>query len=323
MTATKIEWADKVWNPVTGCTKVSEGCRHCYAERMSKRLAGRHGYPDLHPFKVTMHPGRLDEPVKWKKPARVFVCSMGDLFHEDVPDEYIARVLNVPMRGAHRHTYMILTKRPERARAWLEGFYNGTGKAVACHGEDGPIPTQPAHNVYIGVSVEDQETADERIPILLQIPAVKRFVSIEPVIDPVNISNYLPFAVHYDTIPHGNCSDPARCDCKCEGCLKDKIGHYRCLDWVILGGETGPGARPVHPNWMLTVRDQCQSAGVPFFFKQWGEWGNNYTPVIYKIGNPKQSVKYHRWDDGTIVWRVGKKAAGCFCDDREYKEFPS
>src|SRR3990170_4343202 len=167
MANTKIEWATKSWNPITGCTKVSAGCQNCYAKRMAKRLAGRYGYPKDNPFAVTPHPERLQEPLSWKKPQRIFVCSMGDLFHEAVSFSFVRRVLDI-VDSCPQHTFLFLTKRPERME-----YY-------------------PRRNVWLGVSVENQETEDERIPLLLQPPAAKRFVSYEPALGPVDFSAFLP-----------------------------------------------------------------------------------------------------------------------------------
>ena len=188
MAQTKIEWADAVWNPVTGCTPISEGCQNCYAERMATRLKGRYGYPEDEPFKVTLHPEKLKEPLKWKKPRRVFVCSMGDLFHEQVPDGYIAKVWEV-MSNASQHTFLVLTKRPQRMEDFLArlGWYTHdreVNPAEAVLDEGGKYTLK---NVWLGVTAENQQRADERIPILLQIPAALRFVSIEPMLGPVVI----------------------------------------------------------------------------------------------------------------------------------------
>jgi len=219
MSDTKIEWAEKSWNPITGCSAISEGCTHCWARRMAKRLAGRYGYPKDDPFRVTMH-DKLWEPKHWKKPRRVFVCSMGDLFHDDVSGYVIHCIFKI-IKWNRDHTFIFLTKRPERMRRiWMN--------------IDGPSPD----NAWLGVSVENQKRADERIPILLQIPAKVRFVSIEPMLGSVDLYQWI---------------------------------HDDVLQWVILGGETGPGARPMHPDWARSVRDQCQEAGVPFFFKTWGD----------------------------------------------------
>lgn len=268
---TKIEWATDVWNPVTGCTKVSEGCRHCYAETIAKRFWGERKFTD-----VQCHTDRLDAPRHWKKPRRVFVNSMSDLFHPDVPFEFIDRVFGA-MTMACEHTFMILTKRPMRMLDWFNWTtHNKTGLW--------PLP-----NVWLGVTVENQAVADDRIPLLLQTPAAVRFVSVEPMLAPVDIHDFLhPCKVH--------CSD-----------------DIPAIDWVICGGETGPGARPMHPDWARSLRDQCTAAGVPFFFKKWGEW----------ISIGEQAVDDGNWITiGQTMKRVGKKSAGRMLDGREWNEIP-
>ena len=209
-----IEWTDATWNPVTGCTKVSPGCAHCYAEAITLRF--RRGGPFL-PGKTTikLHPDRLSLPLTWKAPRRIFVNSMSDLFHEEVPLNFIREIFEV-MSQASRHTFQILTKRHERLQAlanelvWPE-------------------------NVWIGVSVENQYWAYRRIPPLLTVPAAVRFLSVEPLLKPVNLSSYLD-GIH----------------------------------WVVVGGESGPRARPIQQEWVEAIRDDCLAADVPFFFKQWG-----------------------------------------------------
>ena len=313
MNNTKIEWADEVWNPVTGCTKVSEGCRNCYAERMAKRLAGRYGYPKEQPFAVTPHPDRLELPMKWKKPRRIFVNSMGDLFHEDMmtrktktvlPSEFGFGQHAISLRGFYvvimdiveqcpQHTFLFLTKRPE---IMSEALLDPPAQTTPLHYGGGNVPLP---NVWLGVSVEDQETADRRIPELLRTPAARRFVSLEPMLGPVDLAKYLP-----------HCDDPT-----CEGECGES--GRRFLDWVILGGESGPGARPMHPDWVRSVRDQCAAAGVPFFFKGWGEWAEDY-----QHGHAASGVRCVRFPDGTLVERIGKKYTGRKLDGREHLEFP-
>ena len=409
MSNTKIEWAEKTWNPISGCTKISEACEHCYAERMSKRLAGRYGYPKDKPFSVTLHPDKLSEPLKWKKPSRIFVCSMGDLFHPDVSNELID-VVFAAMALCADHTFLLLTKRPERMQEyisnpntpysitramdemrWREAAKNipyriesipgfpdylidncgavfskhGSSVCVWCGadnegyakrkycsqkckekaqyqekmgrplpfdakpqpmspdiGEDGHMrimlyrdgksyrelvhrivltvfnrppndgeegmhsdgnPTHnhianlswgsqsenwkdrlrhgrdvanghikgdyyglnwPLPNIFCGVTAENQARADERIPILLQIPAAVRFVSIEPCLSDINLGPYL-----WDYYDQGS------------------RRPLNKLHQIICGGETGPGARPMHPDWARSLRDQCQAAGTAFFLK--------------------------------------------------------
>lgn len=227
MNKTSIEWADYVWNPVTGCTKVSEGCRNCYAEAIARRF-WRNGINgnNYRPFsEVRCHPERLDQPMKVKKGGRVFVNSMSDLFHPDVPFEFIYGVWSV-ISETPQHTYIILTKRPAEMRHRLSNL------AVR-------------NNVWIGVSVEDQQTADERIPILLDTQAEVRFVSVEPMLGPVDLHLH-------DYAVSGTKHSVRR----------------TFLDWVICGAESGPRRRPMRMDWAQSLRDQCVEASAPFFFKQ-------------------------------------------------------
>ena len=208
-----IEWTDASWNPVTGCTKVSSGCAHCYAERMAKRLHGM-GQPNYrNGFQLTLQPQMLEIPLQWRRPRRVFVNSMSDLFHEDVPVRFIHRVFRT-MHRANWHQYQVLTKRAERLLAL-----------------DSKLQWQP--HVWMGVSVETARYVS-RIDCLRRTHAAVKFLSLEPLLGP------LP-------------------DLNLDG-----------IDWVIVGGESGPGARPMDEEWALDIRDQCRIAGVPFFFKQWG-----------------------------------------------------
>lgn len=332
-TKTRIEWADRVLNPVTGCSPVSAGCDNCFAARMAKRLAGRCGYPADQPFRVTLHPDRLSIPRQWRKPQRVFVNSMSDLFHDDVPDEFIDRVF-AAMALTLQHTYMILTKRPERMKAYLTDpdrrrrIWNRKcdfGKPVT------PMDW-PLANVWLGVSAENQATADERIPLLLQTPAAIRFVSCEPLLGPVDLNTYL------DPVGYACCGgEPEFCHCLDGWPRDDEDGHYLTLDWVIAGGESGPGARPMHPDWACSLRDQCALAGVPFFFKQWGEWVPCAVPHVNPKGEMLPHVILHRdgtstsasWSDvlestgeAWAMTRLGKRHAGRQLDDREHLEFP-
>lgn len=230
MGKTKIEWTERTWNPITGCTPISPGCKNCYARRIAKRLAGRCGYPAApHEFDVTIHQERFDEPLRWRTPAHVFVCSMGDLFHEDVPTLDIIGVFDV-MASAHWHTFQVLTKRPQRMYEVCRYITNLISA---------PLP----ENIWLGVTAENQAMADERIPILLQIPAAVRFVSVEPMLEAVDMKGWL----------------------RKNGMFVD---GQRRVDWVICGAETGPGARPMELHWSRDLRDQCAAAGVPFFFKK-------------------------------------------------------
>jgi protein gp37 len=270
----KIEWTDKTWNPVTGCTKVSQGCKNCYAERMYERFNGHGSFKN-----VTCHQDRLTQPMKWKKPSMIFVNSMSDLFHEDVPFIFIDAVFSV-MSDIDHHIYQVLTKRPQRMVEFFKWKRDEFG-----------VPWQPKPNVWLGVSVEDQKAADERIPLLLQVPAAVRFLSCEPLLGPVRLTQIDADAAghkEYCTINAltGRHTDMAR---PCE--------DVPSIHWVICGGESGPGARPMNPDWAQSLRDQCASAEVPFFFKQWGAWS--------PYGD-----------------RVGKKKAGRILDGSTYDQFP-
>ena len=260
MSDSKIEWTDKTWNPVTGCTKVSAGCKNCYAEKMARRLKAMGQEKYRYGFKVAIQPDCLDEPLRWKKPCRVFVCSMGDLFHDDVPDEFIWKVIEAAWKAKH-HTFLILTKRAARMRDTL---------TKSCWwNNDTP------QNIHLGVSVEDQATANERIGYLLTTPSAKKFVSIEPMLGPVDLTD-ISYYVEGNTIS----SAPPAERAVGASCHLDALDHreayeYRmepgcegALDGVILGCESGPGARSMYPEWARKVRDDCKAAGVPFFLKQ-------------------------------------------------------
>jgi protein gp37 len=261
---TKIEWAEETWNPVTGCTPISEACQNCYAKRMAKRLAGRCGYPKDEPFKVTLHPDKLEQPLKWKKPRRIFVCSMGDLFHEDVPVMNIIDCLST-MAEAHWHTFLILTKRPERMMdiithptvandVWLQ-----TSRGVNAEPSPWPLP-----NIWLGVTAENQARADERIPILLQIPAAKRFVSVEPMLGPLDLTN-----IRFDKWTVMNLLEGCGITNR-PGYMGQSLPNVHCnkIDWVICGSESGPNHRKTKIEWIRDLREQCISANVPFFLKQ-------------------------------------------------------
>jgi protein gp37 len=208
-----IEWTESTWNPVTGCTKISQGCKHCYAERMAERLQAM-GQPNYrNGFRLTLQPRMLELPLRWKQPQKIFVNSMSDLFHKDVPLDYIRQVFDI-MRRAHWHRFQILTKRADRL-AELSSYLEWP------------------ENVWMGVSVENSKHVS-RIDQLRRAGAKLRFLSLEPILGPLRGLN------------------------------------LESIDWVIVGGESGPGARPVQESWILEIRDQCQQAGVAFFFKQWG-----------------------------------------------------
>lgn len=359
---TSIEWTDRTWNPVVGCSVVSPGCTNCYAMKMAARIiamasernVGLHYDRTVKDVKgkpvwtgvIKQAPDHiLLEPLRRKKPTMYFVNSMGDLFHEDCPDEWIDRVFAV-MALAPQHTFQVLTKRAERMRDYLSHkggdgrqdvrnqlawvavpkvmndwhpdwrFENPDGayrsKAIAV-GTQWPLP-----NVWLGVSTEDQKRADERIPLLLQTPAAVRFISAEPLLGPIDL-NKVPFAIPSEMSEHGE---------------PPILG----LDWVIVGGESGHSARPMHPDWARDLRDECAKAGVHFFFKQWGEWApgecagfpaTRTERVAHFFDNnwdfgkltPAASVEMHRDDEPDVYW-LGKRRAGRKLDGKEHNAFP-
>ncbi len=258
---TKIEWCDEVWNPVTGCDPISEGCQNCYAKRMANRLQGRFGYPAGNPFRVIWHEDKLKKPTHWRKPRRIFVVSMGDLFHKDVPDEYIWKVFEEAICGNRRHTYMFLTKRPERMRDWFlanqHRFWNFPSKP----NKFGPYMTVPwpDHCIWLGVTAENQARANERIPVLLSVPAAVRFVSVEPMLGPVDLRRFLWWGIHPGEGKWRTTPSP--------------------ISWVIAGPETGPGARPCKAEWIEDLGRQCKAAGVSFFDKRKTGWKAREWPV--------------------------------------------
>jgi protein gp37 len=298
----KIEWTDATWSPVTGCTRVSDGCLHCYIERTPPfRMAGRKFDHDGigATTGVRLHSERLDKPMGWRKPRRIFVCSMADLFHDDVPDGFIGSVWNT-MALTPQHTYQILTKRPARMRSLLSKW-----AADDWHWRDhqmrwcGPIPG-PLPNVWIGTSVESQQWADIRIPNLLDTPAAVRFLSCEPLLGPVDLSDYVECGA--DWLGH-----------TCDGCT---------VDWVICGGESGDkDVRPMHPDWARLLRDQCVSNGVAFHFKQWGEHAQlDQLPAdAVTAWELRNGPGY----PGSTLCHVGKKAAGRELDGRTWDEYPA
>lgn len=340
MGKTKIEWSEVTWNPVLGCSKVSEGCRNCYAMSMSARIAnaGRakqmegkeltpveQAYQEVVPQdengkylpkwnnRITLVPERLNDPLRWQKPRMVFVNSMSDLFHPDVPFDFIDKVFAV-MEFSKQHTFQVLTKRPERMAKYFESRSNDVLSYGWIPLKDGEL--MPLPNVWLGTSVEDQKSALERIPHLLNCPASVRFLSCEPLLKSVFL-----------TVPTDS-------GVKTLSSLEDGI------DWVIVGGESGPNARPMHPDWVRSLRDQCQNAGVAFFFKQWGAWKEGSdksaiedrvilnTGAEYGVGeinsNELPKERADKWNAArpTRVSKVGKGKAGRLLDGREYNEMP-
>lgn len=332
--ASKIEWTDEVWNPVTGCTKVSDGCKNCYAERMSKRLAGRFGYPADVPFKVTLHQDKLNDPFKWKKPRRVFVNSMSDLFHKDIPFEFVSEMFMV-MALNQQHTFQILTKRPDRMLKYFNKGHEGIAPYFLAMGKtinwlettekealtDDIRLRWPLENVWIGVSVENQQAANVRIPMLLQTPAKVRFLSMEPLLESVDLSAWIPpTGTRWKCSYCGAWSEEYSLHCGSCGKEGGYSGSYAKPDWIIVGGESGPGARPMHPDWVIDIRDQCIAANVPFLLKQWGEWAPFHELRANEPGIAGKA--WHNFDPDTSVCKVGKKKAGRILDGRTWDKFP-
>jgi len=333
---TKIEWVARPntipvsWNPVTGCDPVSESCANCYAERMARRLAGRFGYPEApHHFDVTLHPGRLDTPLGWRKPRTVFVCSMSDLFHESIPDEFIDQIW-ATMLLSPQHTYQILTKRPDRILRYFELLRRDsdfprtswhytrilrTANQIRLRyprlnsiGISDPVH-RPSKHIWLGVTIEHPKYS-YRADDLRKTPAAIHFISFEPLL--VSFADY--------------------------------PGVFDGMDWIIVGGESGPGARPMNPDWVRGIRDQCQAAGIPLFFKQWGAWapagpveadphfyGGRAADDPYRAGRfavvddmlKNRRANYRAFDDNTLMIRVGKKRAGHLLDGQEWREWPA
>jgi protein gp37 len=349
---TGIEWTDATWNPTVGCKVVSPGCANCYAMKVAARLEGisvaheaAHGgdpgpmwyyrglvnYSKAGPvwngiFRQAPH-DLLERPLRWKRPRRIFVNSMSDLFGEGVTDETIDRVFAV-MTLSPQHTFQILTKRPERMREYIAGVtqmrsvrfpddsiyrigpFSHVGSTIKGMeiGRRWPLP-----NVWLGVSVEDQKRADERIPILLDTPAEVRWISAEPLLGPVDLSKHL----FGRAVPCSNC--PKDADCDCGYWSRSVLLGETALDWVVVGGESGPGARPMHPDWARLLRDQCKDAGVAFLFKQWGEWFPSKFTVTGSRG------RMYCFSDGLSpaeMHQVGKKRAGRLLDGVEHNEYP-
>lgn len=325
--ASNIEWTDATWNPIVGCSIVSPGCTNCYAMKLAgRRLRNTPKYSGLTKDsnagpvwtgEVRLWEKALTDPLHWRQPRKIFVNSEGDLFHESIPDEWIDRVFAV-MALCPQHTFQVLTKRAERMRHYCwrlatspwRGFDVVDQERKILGGDDAYFRRQkktdgygtgfawPLPQVWLGVSCERQQEADERIPLLLQTPAAVRFISAEPLLGPINL-NRIQVAGHgWQDVLEGwrHC--------------KDYPGRENVLDWVIVGGESGPAARPMSPDWARRLQKQCAAAGTPFFFKQWGEWVVAYNR---DKGAPFQA--------GDFI-RVGKKAAGRLLDGVEHNGFP-
>ena len=295
---TGIEWTDATWNPVTGCTKVSAGCDHCYAETLAERFRGTRGHYYENGFDVQARPDKLSLPLTWRKPKRIFVNSMSDLFHDDVHDDYIARVFAV-MARCSQHTFQVLTKRHARMRSLLSSRKFSRFVEELTPSTSPLVGMWPLPNVWLGVSTENQQWANIRIPALLDTPAAVRFISAEPLLGPIDLYKLW--------LPEG----PE-------------------LNWVIVGGESGRGARPMHPDWARSLRNQCAAAGVNFLFKQWGEWAPiepdaiTSKPSVFFGLDGKGTYYADRYRGGVATLaRVGKKAAGRELDGRTWDQYPA
>ncbi|WP_028029916.1 phage Gp37/Gp68 family protein [Gemmobacter nectariphilus] len=338
---THIEWTDATWNPITGCSIVDAGCTNCYAMQLAGTRLRNHpsragltrvsgGRPKW-TGEVRFNEQWLDQPLRWTRPRMIFVCAHGDLFHEAVPDEWIDQVFAI-MADCPQHTFQVLTKRPERMASYLTTRRAGKslqppigGGLLGYHPFNSEI--LPPRNIWIGTSISDQASADLRIPHLLATPAAVRFLSAEPLLGPVDLRAVDP-GIACGAWCKGGCGVSGDNECGRES---------PSLDWVIVGGESGPGARPMHPDWARSLRDQCVAAGVPFFFKQWGEWESVYDrdrddPDWRNV--PKAGDRYRkRWlnlaggqgfhgDKLNMMKRIGKRAAGRLLDGRTWDQMP-
>ncbi len=346
---TKIEWADATLNYVNGCSVHSPGCTNCYAMRLAgtrlKHHPSRAGLTmdtkagPVWTGEVRENPTALEQALRWKKPRAIFWDAHGDLFHENVPWEWIARnIAACILTPQHRH--MILTKRGDRMRAWFDTLSTEGGSDDFCEiiemmaesvgrEVDGADWTLPIPNLWLGVSVEDQRRADERIPDLLATPAAIRFISAEPLLGSIELGCIEP--PEWPTAFAGiDMLDAA----KGQGWIFDEDGELDRLvptakiDWVIVGGESGPGARPMHPNWARSLRDQCAVAGVAFHFKQWGEWYpadqvstaeqiRAHGPMGHALRDGHAHSFVDQW-----TWKIGKARAGRLLDGVEHNGVP-
>lgn len=318
--ANGIAWTDATWNPIRGCSRVSEGCRNCYAEGFAARFSGEgRPFEGLARFvngrpqwtgEVELVPEHLEDPLRWKKPRKVFVNSVSDLFHEKLKLQTIADIWAV-MVLADGHTFQVLTKRAERMHSVLMGderaeFAHLVDESLEDLCLDRGLSRSPSYqldapNIWIGVSVENQEAAHERLPALLEVPAAVRWVSAEPLLGPLDLSPWI-------------------------------LG----IDWVVAGGESGSKARPMHPDWVRSLRDQCQaSGGTAFFFKQWGSWGvvqdrDRDDPDWRDQSGRARGERVVNLAGGSgfhgerVHWmkRVSKHASGRELDGRTWDEFP-
>jgi protein gp37 len=363
-----IEWTEATWNPIVGCSIVSPGCTNCYAMKMAYRLVGMgvETYAGLTKDSnagpvwtgaVRLVEDALLKPLRWKRPRQIFVNSMSDLFHESVPDEWIDQIFAV-IALAPQHTFQVLTKRADRMRAYVSGMWDRRehlgelmGKiggeerkgwyAPECDSQRGWVGMHlPLPNVWLGVSTEDQARADERIPDLLATPAAVRWVSAEPLLGAIDFRNIAIGSktldaltgAHSATVPMVGFRDAQRAI----STLPSLPPRTAALDWVVVGGESGPKARPMHPDWARSIRNQCRAASVSFFFKQWGNWETVYDrdrddPDWRRCPQARDDRERYlnlagghgfHGDRVVFVRNVGKKAAGRSLDRVIHSETP-
>lgn len=373
----KIEWTDASYNPIrarnlkTGkvgwhCEHATTGCEFCYSEGFNKRLGTGLPYKPGHrkDIEIFLDEEMLTQPLCWKRPRKIFVCSMTDAFADFVTDEMLDKMFAV-MALAPQHTFQVLTKRAKRMRDYLAPFSSrradALGTEVVRLGYTGPLEMLPwpLPNVWLGVSAERQQEADERIPELLATPAAVRFLSLEPLLGPIDLKRWVPsgswgtfkgepvYNSKYfltkcehcgwfgsselcDEVSYGDDADAACPSCK-EIFMCDEVQAR--IHWTIVGGESGRSARSMHPDWARSMRDQCHAANVPFFFKQWGEWapstpeaaeGNPHSGWMAKAAHPHVAKEAELYPEAgaKFIARVGKKAAGRLLDGVEHNEFP-
>lgn len=346
---TKIEWTDATWTPIRArravplpdaepgdlaeakvgwhCEHASEGCRFCYAESMNKRLGTGLAFKPGHrkDVEIFIDDKLLEQPRRWKRGRTIFVCSMTDLFADFVTDAMIDRVV-AEMAWNPQHRFQVLTKRPERMRAYFEALPERQRDLACDSGLD--CVALPLPNVWLGTSVEDQRAAAARIPHLLATPAAVRFLSCEPLIGPVDLTA-LPFPKACECPKDKPTLNALNASVYCAGCCEGpERMDLGTIGWVIAGGESGHGARPMHPDWARALRDQCADEEVPFLFKQWGEWVPSATGdrcVAVESGRNMPNLEPHGHNGyGTVrIQRVGKKVAGRDLDGLKHDGMPA
>lgn len=329
---TAIEWTDATWSPITGCSVHSAGCTNCYAMQLAgtrlkhhpsrkgltREVNGNHVWTG----EVRFNEQWLLQPLQWKRPRDIFVCAHADLFHENVPDEWIDKIFAV-MALAPQHRFQVLTKRSDRMREYVGAQVRGS-RCVGSEIRRRAVPgfnrylnlveqRLPLPNVLLGVSVEDQRAADERIPDLLATPAAIRWLSCEPLLGPVDLTEVCNGRYFQNPLTGYRYHDAP------EGVHSAHDYNGTKLDWIVVGGESGRNARPMHPDWARSLRDQCAAAGVPFHFKQWGEWKPflGWRDGVTRYADASGSYdarSIYRFEDGVHLARVGKKAAGRLLD---------